>query len=414
MRCVRDAGSGRGCALGSSRARGLWRRCAAGTTLKKPVHAPRATAVVVARDFASRTRFFVIRVRDGTCRRASLWGDPPRDAPLCAFGPDSRDGVPGNPIPQPCSRRVATDYGAARGFNYAAEHVGASRSSPPAPPPKPASSRGAEPRGGFRLFSLPYATDSTFVRVGAAPGISRAPSASWSAGATSSWAGPRWIPTRASPQAIQSVSAPTSSACGSEIRSRLYTTNLAAAAAAAARGAAADARRNASPFAHGCLEGHLLAGEEAFVLERREDDSVWYGVNTFSRPAHPLALVGYPAVRALQWKFAKDSTRAVREGVRGESGGVCRGRRAAEVTRMRTGTGTRTRTRALRFADSKPGENLLGGHRTRRRIRRAWKARSLDLATRDLSQSIVELAGRGLWASLLLGYRNHGVGCSLR
>ena len=47
MRCVRDAGSGRGCALGSSRARGLWRRCAAGTTLKKPVHAPRATAVVV-------------------------------------------------------------------------------------------------------------------------------------------------------------------------------------------------------------------------------------------------------------------------------------------------------------------------------------------------------------------------------
>jgi uncharacterized protein (UPF0548 family) len=23
--------------------------------------------------------------------------------------------------------------------------------------------------------------------------------------------------------------------------------------------------------------GHLLAGEEAFVLERRADDSVWYG-----------------------------------------------------------------------------------------------------------------------------------------
>ena len=80
---------------------------------------------------------------------------------------------------------------------------------------------------------------------------------------------------------------------------------------------------------------------------------------------------------------------------------------------MRTGTGTRTRTRALRFADSKPGESLLGGHRTRRRNRRL-EARSLDLATRDLSQSIVELAGRGLRASLLLGYRNHGVGCSLR
>ena len=36
-------------------------------------------------------------------------------------------------------------------------------------------------------------------------------------------------------------------------------------------------------FAHGCLDGHLLAGEEAFVLERRaEDDSVWYGVCAFS------------------------------------------------------------------------------------------------------------------------------------
>ena len=56
-------------------------------------------------------------------------------------------------------------------------------------------------------------------------------------------------------------------------------------------------------FAHGCLEGHLLAGEESFVLERREDDSVWYGVNTFSRPAHPLAFLGYPAVRLLQMRL---------------------------------------------------------------------------------------------------------------
>ena len=68
-------------------------------------------------------------------------------------------------------------------------------------------------------------------------------------------------------------------------------------------------------FAHGCLEGHMLAGEESFVLERREDDSVWYGVNTFSRPAHPLAFLGYPAVRLLQWKFAQDSMRVMRGGM---------------------------------------------------------------------------------------------------
>ena len=65
-------------------------------------------------------------------------------------------------------------------------------------------------------------------------------------------------------------------------------------------------------FAHGCLGGHLLAGEESFVLERMEDDSVWYGVSTFSRPAHVLSFVGYPAVRVLQWKFARDSMRAMR------------------------------------------------------------------------------------------------------
>jgi hypothetical protein len=74
-------------------------------------------------------------------------------------------------------------------------------------------------------------------------------------------------------------------------------------------------------FAHGCLDGHLLAGEESFVLERRADDSVWYGVQTFSRPAHPLAFLGYPAVRLLQWRFARDSMRAVQRGVEEARGG---------------------------------------------------------------------------------------------
>jgi uncharacterized protein (UPF0548 family) len=38
-------------------------------------------------------------------------------------------------------------------------------------------------------------------------------------------------------------------------------------------------------FAYGTLEGHPDSGEEAFVLERHEDDSVWLTVRSFSRPS---------------------------------------------------------------------------------------------------------------------------------
>ena len=72
------------------------------------------------------------------------------------------------------------------------------------------------------------------------------------------------------------------------------------------------------------------------MLERMEDDSVWYGVSTFSRPAHVLSFVGYPAVRVLQWKFARDSMRAMR--VRLERALLTTRRRAAadEPPRCRT------------------------------------------------------------------------------
>jgi uncharacterized protein (UPF0548 family) len=38
-------------------------------------------------------------------------------------------------------------------------------------------------------------------------------------------------------------------------------------------------------FAYGTLEGHPASGEEAFILDRREDDSVWLTVRSFSRPS---------------------------------------------------------------------------------------------------------------------------------
>jgi len=94
---------------------------------------------------------------------------------------------------------------------------------------------------------------------------------------------------------------------------------------AAANGSPGDGVKDRYSFAHGCLGGHLLSGEESFILERRSDDSVWYGVRTFSRPAHPLALASYPIVRVLQRRFARDSTRAMAEGMaEGGPGGGAR------------------------------------------------------------------------------------------
>eukprot|EP00899_Mesostigma_viride_P026130 jgi/Mesvir1/6701/Mv13734-RA.1 len=68
-------------------------------------------------------------------------------------------------------------------------------------------------------------------------------------------------------------------------------------------------------FGHGTLRGHMLAGEERFSLEWKTDDSVWFESCAFSRPAGPIALLTYPAVRLCQWRFAHDASRAVREAV---------------------------------------------------------------------------------------------------
>ena len=53
-------------------------------------------------------------------------------------------------------------------------------------------------------------------------------------------------------------------------------------------------------FAYGTLPGHPERGEESFVVEHREDDSVWLTVRAFSRPAHPALWLGYPVLRIAQ------------------------------------------------------------------------------------------------------------------
>jgi uncharacterized protein (UPF0548 family) len=65
-------------------------------------------------------------------------------------------------------------------------------------------------------------------------------------------------------------------------------------------------------FAYGTLSDHAECGEERFLIEwNRATDEVTYDILAFSRPRHVLARLGYPAVRMLQRKFARDSVKAM-------------------------------------------------------------------------------------------------------
>ncbi|MDQ3606033.1 MAG: DUF1990 domain-containing protein [Gemmatimonadota bacterium] len=67
-------------------------------------------------------------------------------------------------------------------------------------------------------------------------------------------------------------------------------------------------------FGYGTLSEHGERGEERFTVEwRREDESVWYELFSFSRPGPLLSWIGYPFNRALQKRFARESLRAMAE-----------------------------------------------------------------------------------------------------
>ena len=73
-------------------------------------------------------------------------------------------------------------------------------------------------------------------------------------------------------------------------------------------------------FAYGTLPEHAESGEERFTVEwHEEDDAVWYDIVAFSRPQQLLASLGYPLVRRLQKRFARDSAAAMLRAVRSES-----------------------------------------------------------------------------------------------
>jgi uncharacterized protein (UPF0548 family) len=65
-------------------------------------------------------------------------------------------------------------------------------------------------------------------------------------------------------------------------------------------------------FAYGTLPEHVESGEERFTIEWHEqDDSVWYDILAFSRPNQLLVHLGYPLVRRLQKRFARNSAAAM-------------------------------------------------------------------------------------------------------
>ena len=65
-------------------------------------------------------------------------------------------------------------------------------------------------------------------------------------------------------------------------------------------------------FAYGTLPDHAESGEERFLVEWRDDDTVWYDLLAFSRPGHWLTRLGLPVVRSLQKRFAADSLAAMK------------------------------------------------------------------------------------------------------
>jgi uncharacterized protein (UPF0548 family) len=68
-------------------------------------------------------------------------------------------------------------------------------------------------------------------------------------------------------------------------------------------------------FAYGTLPGHVECGEERFLVERDEEDAVWYDLRAISQPRHWTTRWGYPLVRRQQRRFARDSQRAMSEAI---------------------------------------------------------------------------------------------------
>lgn len=66
-------------------------------------------------------------------------------------------------------------------------------------------------------------------------------------------------------------------------------------------------------FAYGTLPEHPLRGEEAFVVEWRDDDAVDLVVRSFSRPSTLLGWIAYPLLLTAQAVFIRRYLRVLLE-----------------------------------------------------------------------------------------------------
>jgi uncharacterized protein (UPF0548 family) len=64
-------------------------------------------------------------------------------------------------------------------------------------------------------------------------------------------------------------------------------------------------------FAYGTLKGHPESGEEGWIVEQREDGSVWMVVRAFSRPSSAFWWLVYPVLRMSQEFYTRKYLRAL-------------------------------------------------------------------------------------------------------
>jgi uncharacterized protein (UPF0548 family) len=69
-------------------------------------------------------------------------------------------------------------------------------------------------------------------------------------------------------------------------------------------------------FAFGTLGEHVLGGEERFLVEWLDDDTVWFERYAASRPRHWAARYGYLWVRRLQRRFGRNAIAAMTDAVK--------------------------------------------------------------------------------------------------
>jgi uncharacterized protein (UPF0548 family) len=64
-------------------------------------------------------------------------------------------------------------------------------------------------------------------------------------------------------------------------------------------------------FAYGTLPGHPEDGEESWIVEHRDDDSVWITIRAFSRPANRWWWLVNPVLRVVQEYYTRRYLRAL-------------------------------------------------------------------------------------------------------